>query len=77
MDNKSGMVLRAGVFSMQVCVPKGWTDKQVEEFANEENPTGTSSDWKIRRQGDPALHGTDERVQWSGDGNLVHIVLDC
>ncbi|KKM18775.1 hypothetical protein LCGC14_1662300 [marine sediment metagenome] len=34
-------VTNYGVFDMQVCVPKDWTDRQVTVFAEEEYPTGT------------------------------------
>lgn len=71
------MVTRAGVLSMQVCVPKEWTDEQAEEFANHSYPTGISSEWHIRRQGDASLNGCDERVQCEERESCCHIMLDC
>lgn len=70
-------VTRTGLVSMQVCVPKDWTDEQVERFANTENPTGIESKWSIRRQGDPSLSGCDERVQCVERESCCHVMLDC
>ena len=62
---------------MQVCVPKDWTDEQVKQFADQKNPAGTQNGWTIRREGDPALLGSAERVQCNGNVGFVHIMLDC
>jgi hypothetical protein len=70
-------VVRNGALSMQVCVPKQFTDEQVEEFANSANPSGTQNGWRIRRQGDEALAGCDERVQCAERGDCCHVMLDC
>jgi len=72
-----GVVTRIGVFDMQVCVPKEWTDEAVQTFANVENPCGTSTGWQIRRQGDPQLNGAPERMQCASDPTRVHIMLDA
>lgn len=75
------IVTRIGLLDMQVCVPGEWTDEQIVEFANRENLAGTTNGWQIRRQGDPALGGTNERVPCAAparDGaGFVHVVLDC
>lgn len=70
-------VTRAGLLSIQVCVPTDYTDQQVEEFANTERPTGIESPWRIRRQGDPLLAGADERVKCEERDGHVHLMLDC
>jgi hypothetical protein len=70
-------VLRNGLFSMQICVPKEWTDAQAAEFANRENPAGTTNGWRMRKQGCEDLAGADERVTCSQDGDNVHIMFDC
>lgn len=70
-------VTRNGILSMQVCVPAGWTDEQVEHFANKENPAGTSGGWGIRKEGDKWLSGCPERVQCEQRAGCVHIMLDC
>lgn len=69
-------VTRMALASMQVCVPAAWTDEEVVAFANLK-PTGLDHGWVIRRQGDPALSGADERVQCEARPACVHIVLDC
>lgn len=73
----NAQVTRAGLLGMQVCVPKDWTDDQVEGFANSENPTGIESKWRIRRKGDEALAGCDERVQCEQLESHCHVMLDC
>lgn len=70
-------ITRSGLFSMQVCVPDKFTDEQATEFANTENPAGTSNGWGIRREGDEALSGCAERVNCSDRNGCVHIMFDC
>jgi hypothetical protein len=70
-------VTKQGIFSMQVCIPADWTDVQAKDFADSENPSGTSQGWFIRKDGDPALCGDDERVACSDRAGFVHIMLDC
>ena len=71
------IVSRRGVFDMQVCVPKTATNKEIKDFANDENPAGTRNGWFIRKQGDELLGGADERTQCEDDKEKVHIMLDC
>lgn len=63
--------------SMQVCVPSDWTDDQVKAFADTENPAGTENGWFVRKQGDAALAGCDERVPCAQRAGAVHVMLDC
>ena len=70
-------VTHTGAIDMQVCVPKGWTDKQVTEFAEHNNPCGTTSGWQIRREGDPALMDCKERTPCDDRNGAVHIMLDA
>ncbi len=63
------------MFAMQVCVPGLYTDDQVEEFANTENPCGTEYGWKIRR-GDSEELG-DERCACDNDPENSHITLEA
>lgn len=70
-------MVREGIIDMQVCVPANWTDEQVRAFAERENPCGTQCGWQIRRQGDKALAGADERVQCEKISGNVHIMLDA
>ena len=73
----SAEVTHTGVFDMQICVPKDWTDEEAEKFANQENPCGTSHGWCVRRDGDAALAGADERVVCEDRKDFVHIMLDA
>jgi len=73
-------VVRTGALDMQVCVPDTWTDKQVLEFAENENHCGTTGGWQIRKQGDKDLNGDDERVKCKGDisrAGYIHVMLDA
>ena len=70
-------VTRRGALDMQVCVPKDWTDKQVKEFADTVNMCGTDHGWHIRKDGDPALAGCDERATCSDRDGFVHVMLDA
>ena len=70
-------VTRRGALDMQVCVPKEWTDDQVEEFAESENPCGTSGGWAIRKKGSAYLGGNPERNPCNDRPGFVHITLDA
>lgn len=71
------VVLKRKLCSLQVCVPKSYTDKQVEAHANALEPTGIESKWKIRREGHPDLCGDPERRECAEESCRCHIVLDC
>ena len=70
-------VVRSSFLSLQVCVPKTWTDQQATEFAEKDTPCGTQNGWQMRKQGDPNLAGCDERVQCTQHADNVHIMLDA
>ena len=71
------VVTKRGALDMQVCVPKEWTDEQVKEFADRESLCGTEHGWHIRRLGDPALAGAQERSPCESAHVNVHIMLDA
>lgn len=71
------MVTKTGALSMQVCVPADWTDQQATSFAERENPCGTTCGWVMRKQGDDALAGANERVSCAERDGFVHIMLDA
>lgn len=77
MKDDKPTVTRTGALDMQVCVPGYWTDDQVKDFADKENLCGTQNGWQIRKQGDEALAGADERVKCSGRMGFVHVMLDA
>lgn len=72
-----GEVTKRGALDMQVCVPKDWTDEQVKAFADRENICGTENGWQIRKQGDKALAGMNERIVCQGNPGKRHIMLDA
>lgn len=76
MAKQKAEVTRRGVLDCQVCVPKSWTDKDVEDFANAMNPCGTSGGWRVRKDkellaGDPVRNPCEDRA------GFVHLMLDC
>lgn len=71
------VITKNSLLSMQVCVPKEWTDAIVKEFADRENPSGLPNGWAIRREGDKALVGDPERRVCKSHAENVHIMLDC
>jgi hypothetical protein len=71
------VITHRGAFSIQVCVPTNWSDEQVKEFADNESLCGTTRGWQIRRQGDKALVGDNERERCWNRHDFVHIILDA
>lgn len=70
-------VNKIGAIDMQVCVPKDWTDSQVMQFAESENPCGTRTGWQIRKEGNEHLDGMPERNPCGKRKGFVHIMLDA
>jgi len=70
-------VTRMGALDMQVCVPVVWTDDQVKQFADSNNPCGTEKGWQIRREGDKQLDGIPERNPCQQREGFVHVMLDA
>jgi hypothetical protein len=77
MADEKPEVTRRGVLDMQVCVPDDWDDEAVKRFADRENLCGTTNGWFVRKQGDEALAGADERVPCHDRPGYVHIMLDA
>lgn len=70
-------VTKYGVLDMQVCVPEDWSDDHAEEFANTENPAGTSGGWQMKHTGSKTLAGCNERVKCEERQGFVHIMFEC
>lgn len=51
-------VLNQNVFSLQLCVPKDWSNDQILKWVETVNPCGTKAGWQIvnepDRKGNPA-----------------------
>lgn len=69
-------VIRMGMFDMQVCVPKDWSDAEVRAFAAQQVLCGTEQGWQIRtkEKGDSKYR---TRVECANNPDFVHIVLDA
>lgn len=85
-------VTKYGLLSMQVCVPKEYTDEQVMAFVKRYEqsvvaeaelaigrkcPMTHRTGWEIRKEGSPYLQGSPERAQCVERCGCVHIMLDC
>ena len=70
-------VTKYGLVAMQVCVPAEWTDEQVEEFANRDNPSGLAAGWHIRVADSLYQAGAPVRVTCAQNADNVHIMLEC
>lgn len=71
------VITRTDFLAMQVCVPKDWDDEEVKRFADDRNYCGTQNGWIVRKQGNPALLGCDERVACADRPDYVHVTLGC
>ena len=69
-------VMMYSLLSMQVCVPTSFTDAQVVEFANLNNPSETQNGWQIRRQANTKPTVSAERAPCLRAG-YVHVILEC
>ncbi len=85
-NSKDAVTTLLGLCSLGVRVPKEWTDEQVEQFANEKEPTGISSRWTIKRQaeydkdlaeGSIEESAAHERVQCLERPDFCHLLLYC
>lgn len=72
---KNPAVTQRGFIDLQVCVPAAYTDRMVEEFANEAEPPGTKNGWKVKDAGDPTLAGDLPRVPCEHREQFVHVAL--
>lgn len=71
-------VTMLGLFDMQVCVPKDWTDEQVCKFAEKANTCGTTGGWQIRREDGIGVHKDfKQRVTCADNDEKVHVMLDA
>lgn len=76
-EAEKAIVVGKGVFDMQVCVPKEWSDDQIREFAESHYPCGTATGWSIRHQGSEYLNDDEERTQCQEHADNCHIMLDA
>lgn len=58
-------VVHRGFLSMQVCVPRTWTDAEAIQFAEANNPCDTAKGWQYRT------------ALCADDPDMVHVVLDA
>lgn len=80
MKKPEPAVIRVGLCHCQVCVPKDWTDEQINEFVNNETPTGIKSNWAIPDNTWWLAHRSDDselRTQCSDYPDHIHTVLIC
>lgn len=69
----AAQVIRTGIFNIQVCAPKDWTDAQIEKFAEQQQPNEIGYAWTIcgaLPNGDP------KEVQCDKFPDHKHVVLE-
>ncbi len=74
MHQEDPEIVRIGIFDMQVCVPANWTDEQIEQFANAEEPELT---WTMLPADSKYLAGDPQRNPCAERKNYVHVRLEC
>jgi hypothetical protein len=70
-------ICRKKVLSMQLCVPKDWTESKILEFAENRVPCGIESGWYLCKKDDPVLDGAEDRVSCDDRSEYVHVVVSC
>jgi len=70
-------IVRYGLLSVQVCVPKTFSDEEAKEFVDGAYSSGTADGWHMRKDGDKALCGDPERAQCHEREDCVHIMFDA
>lgn len=65
-------VTKYGILDMQVCVPNAWTDEEVIDFANANNPSGTENGWRVVDKKRVICYDPGRRAC-----GFVHVMLDC
>ncbi len=70
-------VIQRTILAIQVCVPEDWIDEQIREFAEREERCGTTAGWGIRKDGNPRLDGTRERICCDTRDGFVHVILEA
>lgn len=63
-------IVRNGLFSCQLCMPKICRDVDAERLVNELNPAGTTNGWMLS-------HRDEQRVQCQRYEGNVHMLFDC
>lgn len=71
------LVVRSSLLWMQVCVPKDWTNKQVEEWVNKDSPTGITMPWVLTTQAHADEHGYELCAQCQAFGSHHHRLVVC
>ena len=60
-------VMGVKLLGMSLCVSKDWTNEQVIDFAEKNNPCGTTAGWQV--------HEALGRVKCSDKLDYIHIVV--
>jgi len=68
-------IIKTRPLAMQLCVPEGYTEEQIIEFANRENPCGIQAGWFLAKDGDSCLGGAPARVNCGSLAGFVHVVV--
>jgi hypothetical protein len=70
-------IIKNRVLGMQLCVPVSFSENQILEFAEKENPCGAFNGWQLAKNGSMYLGGDEERVECLERPGFVHVVVGC
>ena len=76
-DANKPAIIRHSLLSLQVCVPSEWTDQQIVEWVEGENPAGRNLGWQIVRKGREELGGGLERHPCDDYAGNVHVLVEA
>ena len=75
MDNAKGIIVQNRVFTLMLCIPESWSDKEAKEFAEKEEPSGVGAGWRVAEDGSPMIQGAMSRVPCQEVLGRVHVVV--
>ena len=69
-------VYSAGILHCSVCVPKGWTTEQIEDFVNMDNPILGTCIWEISEDKE-FITGEPNPCQCKDNNGKSHYLMVC
>lgn len=70
-------IIKIGLFGMQLCVPKDWTEIEIIESIENTHACGTTGGWRIVKDGSGLLGDDPARVQCAEKSDFVHVLVEC
>lgn len=61
-----------GPVHCSVCVPNGYTNEEIEQQVNRQNPTGIDSQWKIKNEAFATGEANPHKCEHDGSRTLTY-----